>query len=394
MSKKQTDVVQNGGRWVRVGVMAFTTLAPMVNMLLERMRLAALREQEQQAQEQLAESEQEVEVEQSAAPRSLNDLTSVSRQFVAEQAQQLQKQARTWQAQAKQLRKALRQESKRRRRLNKMVKRLRAVGIDWSQEMLKRSEGLTEGMVSQGSKISQDLLERGGKLSHELTERGGELSQDLVKRGGELGQDWVKRGNKASRNLTKRGGKLTRNLTKRGGKLTHELTERGGELSHDLLKQGSKVTHDLAERGETLLQPIRQRKGTFWTVFGFSLGLVAAAIVTYVFVRNRLAQQLAAEEQQIELAPRESAWSGNGIGSTKPAGEIHHLDSNGTSVATLHSVGVQQAQQVEAPADASFVGIVSAKTYYPLETPIDAKDLVYFASEEEAQAEGFTAAVL
>jgi len=381
VSKKQTDVVQNGGRWLRVGVMAFTTVAPIVNMLLERMRLATLRQQEQQ--EQQVESEQEAEVAQSTAPRSLDDLTSVSRQFVAAQVQQLQKQARTWQTQAKQLRKALRHESKQRRRLNKMVKQLRASGIDWSQEMFKRSEGLTEGLVSQGSKISQDLLERGGKLTHDLTERGSELSQDLVKRGGELSQDWVKRGNKASRDLTKRGGKLTR-----------DLTERGGELSQDLVKRGGKLTRDLTERGETLLQPIRQRKGTFWTAFGFSLGLVGAAIVTYVLVRNRLAQQLSGQEQHIELPPQESAWNGNGIGSTKPAGEIHHLDSNGTAVATLQGVGVQQSQQVEAPAAAAFVGIVSAKTYYPRETPLDAKDLIYFTSEEEAKAEGFSAAVL
>ena len=373
MSTKQTSAAQNGARWLRVGVMAFTTVAPVVNMLIERMRQAELRQQEQQL-----ESEQEVEAEQDNAPRNLVELTSLSRQLAVAQAQQLRKQARQWQAQATQLRKALRKESKQRRRLNKMVKHLQAAGVDWSQEMLKRSEGLTGDLVAQGSKISQDFLERGSSMTQDWTERGSELSSDLMKRGGDLSQDWLKRGSKASRNLTKRGRKLT-----------HDLTERGGELSQDLLKRGSDVTHDLMERGETLLQPARRRKSTFWTVFGFSVGMVAAAVITYLFVRNRLAQQLSGEEQQIELPPRESAWNGNGIGTMKPSGEIHHIDSNGATVATLQSVGTQQ----EAPADAAFVGVISTKTYYPIEVSVTAKDLIYFASEEEAQADGFTAAV-
>ena len=385
MSTKQTNAVQNGARWVRVGVMAFTTVAPVVNMLLERMRQAQLRQQEQQLEsEQEAEIEQieAAEDEQENAPRSLVELTAMSRQIAAAQAQQLRKQAHQWQVQAKHLRKALRKESKQRRRLNKMVKRLQAAGVDWSQEMLKRSEGLTGDLVAQGSKVSQDFLERGSKLTQDWTERGSELSSDLLKRGGELSQDWLERGSKASRTLTKRGSKLTR-----------DLTERGSELSQDLLKRGSDVTHDLMERGETLLQPVRQRKSTFWTVFGFSVGMVAAAIVTYLFVRKRLVQQLSGENSQIELPPRESAWNGNGIGATKPGGEIHHIDSNGATVATLQSVGTQQEQQQEAPADAAFVGVISTKTYYPIEVSVTAKDLIYFASEEEAQEEGFTAAV-
>ncbi len=359
MNTKQKDVVQQGSRWLRVGVLTLTTVGPIVNTFIARMR-------QQAATAQAAvhsEAEQQLEDEQRSGQ---SGLTPLSRQLVAEQVRQLQKQARHWQMQAKHLRKALRHESKQRRRLNKMVKQLQKAGVDWGQEMLKRSEGLTGDLVSQGSKLSQDWLERGGKVTHNLTERGGELSQDLVKRGGKL-----------TRDLAERGSELSQDLVKRSSKLSHNLAERGSELSQDLVK-----------RGGNLVQPARQRKSTFWTVFGFSLGVVVAAVVTYLFVRKRIMQQLPGQEQQIELPPREHDW--NGTHKSQPAGEIRHIDSEGVTVATLRAVGTQQ--QVEVPADAAFVGVVASKTYYPLETPVDSKDVIYFSSEEEAQAEGFTAA--
>lgn len=344
MNTKQKDVVQQGSRWLRVGVLTLTTVGPMVNTFIARMR-------QQAATTQAAvhsQEEQQLQDEQSG-------LAPLSRQLVAEQARLLQKQARHWQMQAKHLRKALRHESKQRRRLNKMVQQLQKAGVDWGQEMLKRSEGLTGDLVSQGSKLSQDWLERGG-----------ELSQDLVKR----------------------GGKLTRDLTERGSDLSQDLVKRGSKLSHDLADRGSELSQDLVKRGSNLLQPARQRKSTFWTVFGFSLGVVVAAAITYLFVRKRIVQQLPGQEQQIELPPREHDW--NGSRKSQPAGEIRHIDSEGATVATLQAVGTQQ--HVEVPADAAFVGVVASKTYYPLETPVDSKDVIYFSSEEEAKAEGFTAA--
>ena len=358
MNTKQKDIVQQGSRWLRVGVLTITTVGPIVNTFIARMRQQAATAQAAA----YSQAEQSLEDEQ---PGGQSRLAPISRELVAEQTRQLQKQARHWQMQAKQLRKALRHESKQRRRLNKMVQQLQKAGVDWGQEMLKRSEDLTGGLVSQGSKLSQDWLERGGKVTRDLTERGSDLSQDLVKRGSKL-----------TRDLTERGSDLSQNLVKRGGKLSHDLAERGSDLSQDLVKRGS-----------DLLQPARQRKSTFWTAFGFSLGVVVAAVVTYLFVRKRIVQQLPGQEQQIELPPREHDW--NGSQNSQPAGEIRRLESDGVTVATLRAV---DTQQVAVPTDAAFVGVVASKIYYPLETPIDSKDVIYFSSEEEAQAEGFTAA--
>ncbi len=351
MNTKQKDIVQQGSRWLRVGVLTITTVGPIVNTLVARMRQQAAIAQAAASSQAAQSLEDEQQSEQSR-------LVPISRELLAEQARQLQKQARHWQMQAKHLRKALRHESKQRRRLNKMVQQLQKKGVDWGQEMLKRSEDLTGDLVAQGSKLSHDWLERGGKVTRDLTERGSDLSQDLVKR---------------------------------GSKLTRDLTERGSDLSQDLVKRGGKLSHDLTERGSDLLQPARQRRSAFWTAFGFSLGMVVAAVVTYLFVRKRIVQQLPGQEQQIELPPREHDW--NGSHKSQPAGEILHSNSNGvTTVATLQAVDTGTQQQVVVPADAAFVGVVASKTYYPLETPIESNDVIYFSSEEEAQAEGFTAA--
>ena len=383
MTTKRENVVQQGSRWLRVGTLTLTTIGPIVNMFMERMRQQAeakrLEDIQKQRAQLLAEAEAEdvetEEGEQDSFAHRLEGLSQLSRQLVTEQARQLQKQARHWQSQARHLRKALRRESTQRRRLQKMVKQLRKAGIDRSQEIAERSEGLTGDLIEQGSKVSQDWLERGSSVAHDLTERGSELGKGLVKR----------------------GGKLTRNLAERGS----ELVERGSELGQDLVKRGSDVTHDLVERGGNLLQPARKRKSTFWTVFGFTTGMVVAAVITYVFVRRRIAQRIAEMDEQIELPPRDSDW--HFTDASKPSGEIRHLDTNGASVATLTSVGVQQqVQQVQqapqvqpagVPSDAAFAGVVGSKIYYPInELPSEAKDVIYFATPEEAQAEGYTAA--
>ncbi len=76
-------------------------------------------------------------------------------------------------------------------------------------------------------------------------------------------------------------------------------------LSFTLLGPLVNTIKDLAERGEGLSEPVRQRKGTFWAVLGFGLGLTAALVVTYLFVRPRLLQPETDEGQQIELPQNE-----------------------------------------------------------------------------------------
>jgi hypothetical protein len=194
--------------------------------------------------------------------------------------------------------------------------------------------------------------------------------------------------NKSSRGLgkelLKRGSEITQYLLDIGGKTTHELTERSGELTHELKKQSGKVSEVLGKRGQRLLEPVRKRDRTFWTFIGFGVGLIAASAITYQLVR-RLSQQVMEQEEHIEL-PQDEIWNGS---RDKPAGEIRYLDQEGSSVATLEVIDMETVEQT---ADATIVGVISTKQYYPAGTDIESKDLIYFATEEEARSQGFRAA--
>lgn len=329
MKREETGFTQQASRWLRVGALTLTTLGPAVNTLL-----AWMRQRSQSVSERSDDLQDTTHDARAAAFQQLSDFTYASRQRVAEQANYLQRQAQQLSAQAKHLRGSLRKEQRQRRKLNKTLKQLRKAGFDWSQELLKRGENLTEELVAQGGKISSDLLERGSEVSHDLAERGGQLTQVLVKRGSKAGQD-------------------------------------------------------LAERGSQLLRPraARKRNNTFWMIFGFSTGLVIAVTATYLFLRRRMQRDEREQNQQIELA---SDASGIGKVTERPAGTIRQFDSNSGSVATLQTVDIEH--KVAAPADAAFVGVMSTKLYYPVATAVEAKDLIYFTSEAEAESQGFTAA--
>jgi hypothetical protein len=123
-------------------------------------------------------------------------------------------------------------------------------------------------------------------------------------------------------------------------------------------------------------------------IVGFGVGFVAAGIATYLFMRRQVLQQQETEESQSIELPQSGSWDG-ATDAGRPAGEILLVDDIGTAVATLPVVDVEKMQR---PADAVFVGVASTRFYYPVDTPLEEIDLVYFVSEEEARAQGFTAA--
>ena len=211
-----------------------------------------------------------------------------------------------------------------------------------------------------------------------------ELFAQMRESGAGKSQDLLKRGQSLTEGLVERGGKITQDLVALGGKAAQDLAERSGKFSQELAERSGKVTHDLTERGGHLLEPLRKRDRNFWTITGFVVGLLAAGIATYLLVRRRMAQQQM-DDERIEL-PQSESWSGP---QSWPVGEIRHLDQLGAAVATLEVVDMDNTER---PADAAFVGVVSTKQYYPIATALEAQDLVYFPSEEEARAQGFTAA--
>jgi len=185
--------------------------------------------------------------------------------------------------------------------------------------------------------------------------------------------------------LQNRGENLTAGLVERGGKVTQNALDLGGKTTQDLAVRSGEFTQELAKRGQRLLEPVRKRDRTFWSIVGFSVGLLAAGTITYQLVRRRVAQQEAEQDEHIEL-PSSNSWNGSG---GRPLGEISYIDQEGASVSTLEIVDFETNGQ---PADAAFVGDKSTKLYYSIDTELEPKDLVYFSTEEEAKAQGFTAA--
>lgn len=392
---EKRNIVRNGSRWLRVGLLTFSMAGPVINTIMNqaRKRTEALREQAGT----WPDSARNI---QAVTLQRLDDVSLTSRKRAAEQAKQLRKQAQQLQTQATQLRKALRDEAKQRQRIQKLQKQWQKSGNALSQEWLKRGEVLTGDIVAQ----TQGLVERSSKASQQLTERGSKATQELVKRGSQVTQDFLERGGKLSQDVIERGGKVSQELLERGGEVTQDWLKRGNETTQELLERGGKLSQNVVERGGKL---VRERNSRFWTIVGFTTGLVAAGVVTYVVVRRRFARAIEEFDEQIEL-PQNGHLNGNGTQSaSRPTGEVRHINSEATAIViasgtkTEHTGSVQNATQlareenansIEAPADAAFVGVVSTKLYYPAGTQLDANDLIYFNSADEAQADGFNAA--
>lgn len=209
--------------------------------------------------------------------------------------------------------------------------------------------------------------------------------------------------NPSSQELIMRGEGLTGQLMERSNQFAHVVADRSSEVSRDLAERKNKVSQELLKQSEKAAKELAKRGSAFWTVLGFGIGLITAGIVTYVLMRRRLLQQQEEENQSIQLSQNGRLGKESFGGAT--AGEIHHIDQYGYLVqaqptaASSVAVAEQQGEQA-APVNATLIGIVSTKRYYPVETPFDqlvsgeheTSDVIYFTSEEEARAQGFIAA--
>lgn len=258
-----------------------------------------------------------------------------------------------------------------RQRLNELSAETR----QWVAGQVKQLNEQARQMQAQSRQLRKALL-------HEVRQRR-KLVRQIRKSGVDLSQDLLKRSENVTGELVERGGKVTQDLLERSGQAARDLAERSGEFAQQLAERSGKVTHDLARRGEHLLEPVRKRDRNFWSIVGFVAGLALAGFVTYRLVRRRVTGQQADQGEHIEL-PQSETWKGM---RHRPAGR--HLEREGATVATLQAVDVENTDR---PAGAVFVGVLSTKQYHPIDTPLELEDVIYFASAEEAQARGFTAA--
>lgn len=233
------------------------------------------------------------------------------------------------------------------------------------------------------------LVERLRKQAQALREATEQL--DLAEQSSNFTQQVAQRSSKATQAIAERSSQATQAIAERSSKASQELVKRGGELTHEVKQRSRQVTEQLAEPN-----------GTLWAIVGFSIGVIAASIAVYVFIRRRIEQQ-AEDNKQIQLPNYESLSRSTTMGEAHPISQptpTVQVQVVPSPVESAVAVAEPMPTETERPANATLIGVVSTKLYYLVETPLDQLagsqegpvEVVYFTSEDEAKAQGFAAA--
>lgn len=346
--------------------------------------------------------------------------------------------------------------------VNTISSRLRERAEALRKDATKRGNDLTGDLVDRSNKLSQVVTARSGAVGRDLAQRSSKASQLVADRSNDVLQELTERSEKASQELARRGEQVSKEIAKRGEQVSKEVTKRSQKAAKEMRKRSQKAQRELVKRTEQLTQQNSRQNSPFWAVFSFSMGLTAAGVAAYLLIRKRL-QQNEQDSQDAHVALNGSLnGTGKNITSgatyaanqpslaTKPVEaptpevaapaltlvepvteevtadapivvepELDEDDLPATEKMPALSIQAtiqaypateESSEQVETdvqeePAevtpipDATFLGIVSTKRYYPIETPLtelhsandEALDVVYFATADEAQTQGYTA---
>jgi flagellar basal body-associated protein FliL len=205
--------------------------------------------------------------------------------------------------------------------------------------------------------------------------------------------------------LAQQSSNLTQEAAKRSSEVTRTFAERSSKASQELVKRSAALTHEVKQRSHQVTEQLAERDGTLWTIIGFGIGLIAASVVAYVFIRRRIQEQ-AEDNEQIQLSndthlnsPARSTTIGQAHPVNQPTSTMQ-TEAAPTPVEPTVAVAEPVPTETERPANTTLIGVASTKLYYPVETPLDQLtgsqegpvEVVYFTSEDEAKAQGFVAA--
>ncbi len=253
--------------------------------------------------------------------------------------------------------------------------------------------------LSSDTPLQERLVIIGGALNDLLSElKNNPYAQDLRKRGEDVAEELIERGSELSQTVVGRGNQLSHKLARRSSALTQDLTERTTQATHTLNQRSQQMTKELQHRSQQARHELTRRSNPMVLVAGFSVGLLSASIAVYLLIRKRLQQSSADEPSHIEL-------SGNELVSDAIITANFQRFSEEMPGATMSTtaedpITSEAATTEQVPFDATLVGIVNTRHYYPIETPLDQLDpsseevmeVIYFVSEEEAKAQGYSPA--
>ncbi len=346
--------------------------------------------------------------------------------------------------------------------INTVSSRLRTRAEERQSATSKLRTNLTENLVDRSSKLARVFTTRSNQVGRDLTEHSSRATQVVADRGSDVLQELTERSEKVSQELAKRSEQVSKEITKRGAKVSREVTKRSQKAAKEMRKRSLKAQRELAKRTEQLTQPNTRQDTPFWAVFSFSMGLTAAGVAAYLIIRKRLQQNEQDSQQdhialngslngtaksttsnptysanQPSLAPKPVETSTPEVTTpaltlTEPVTEEAtadapivvepELEDDESVTEKMPAISIQaaikaystteepseqaEASTTEEPAkatpitDATFLGVVNTKRYYPIETPLTelhsagdaALDVVYFATADEAQAQGYTTA--
>src|SRR5579885_2687250 len=185
------------------------------------------------------------------------------------------------------------------------------------QEAQQRLEELTLTSRQQAAAQAQQLSKQAQQLQQQAEQLRKALREEARQRA------------KLAKQMRKAGRAWGQYALKRGEYITGDIKDRADSLTQEITKRTGKVAQDLSERGSELVQ----KRGRMLSIVGFSAGVVAAGVVTFIIVR-RFVGQNNEQDQQIEL-PSENAANGSEMGTraqAQPAGEIVMLNADGSMV--------------------------------------------------------------
>jgi hypothetical protein len=361
MRSEQKAILGETGRWLRIGTLTLTTLAPLLSTLASRLpKRAALVIDEDDVQAVRSDLDAQIEAE-----------------LEKRHAQQLQQELRQYKAQ-----------------------HAAATSQEKLHDLVTASQGKLQ-MVGTALGGSFDDL-KSHPYTQKLQQRSSDLTDTLKERGGDLTDTLKERASNLTHRIADRSDDFTHAIADRSDDFTHELGKRGKHVKRAVQKQNRK----LQKKWQKQFQQRQQKANkSFWIALGFGFGLTIAGVITYQLLRRRLQQQSLEEETAIQVS----------YDTTSPTAS---RDGNVTDVATKSSPSYPMLQTTLASGeqkssrstefsgtqaanvtslDAAFVGVTSTKLYYPIETPLDQLstsgsepvDVIYFLSAQEANDRGF-----